>query len=120
VILGKFRGLQIDNQYVIAEWQMDVTTAGYSIFFNGTTFYQSGTMWSGSQVGHIYMKSEAGARAGTTVRGYYTVSQGMAVEHMLIATGSDENDDPTGWDTPWILGGENGQEFVWTRMTNSE
>jgi len=119
VILGKFRGLQIDNRYIVAEWQLDVTTAGYNMFFNGS-FYQSGQMWAGSKVGHINIKIEAGAQAGTAQKGYYTVSQGMAVEHMLIAIGSDANDDPTGWDTPWILGGENGQEFVWTRFVSAE
>jgi hypothetical protein len=116
VILGKFRGLQIDNQYKLGEWQMDITSQGFTMLFNGT-LYQTGVLWPGSSLGHVHLRIDTGVHAGSLLRGYYTTAQGMNVEYVLIAFGANANDDPTGWDTPWINGGSSGSEYVWTKIS---
>jgi hypothetical protein len=120
-LTGSWRGLQIDNQYHSGEYILKLTSSNnFTLTLDGNVV-QTGSVWSNNlKNGGLTINVNQPDGSIKQLVAIYSQDQGVLVEQITLVIGGDNNEVPTAWDTPWILGGNNGSEFVFIRDKSAD
>jgi hypothetical protein len=105
LVVGVWRGLQIQNNYPLAEWEWVFNSSSLTVYRNGVMkFAADVTSYGGDEM--IFTVS-TGANAGSKFSSLYTIAdQGRLYEVMTLAMSASDGPVPTGYAGPMQTAGQ--------------